>query len=468
MKVVRPFLAFVFALAVALLPALSRAADSLTCTGRFPNPITEICWSCILPISIGSATIANFGGQEDIANPPSPVCSCGVNPTVGLSIGFWEPARHVEAVRKPFCLASLGGIDLDPGIPAPAGARFTRTEGDGDGGSFYQAHFYVNPVLYWLEVVTDFPCLERGSFDLAYLTEVDPLWNDDELTLILNPEAVLFANPAAVAACAADCVAATAGFGIAEMFWCAGCQGGIYPLDGHVPYHMGGVRTAALIAQRLTAKMHRQLLAWGWHGKPGLCGPYFLPAMDKTAYKTQLTYPVANTAKDGGRCCQPSAAARSSGAPARSTRYAARTSPSCCSARGTAVWASDRLRARHGAVSLALLAAPALLPAGAQVTDADIERARRQHRMPTDAELARVPVPSTPRIDALPQPAAECRSTSERSPKASTCRRTSQHSARPPAPDCWCSSASRCRRRRSRGCWTRPPARAPRWFCAGW
>jgi conjugal transfer pilus assembly protein TraU len=65
------------------------------------------------------------------------------------------------------------------------------------------------------------------------------------------------------------------------------------------------VRTAALLAQRLTAKMHRELLAWGWHGKAGLCGPYFLPAMDKTAYKTQLTYPVSNTAKDGGRCCQP-------------------------------------------------------------------------------------------------------------------------------------------------------------------
>ena len=57
------------------------------------------------------------------------------------------------------------------------------------------------------------------------------------------------------------------------------------------------MRTAALMAQRLTAKMHRELLAWGWHGKAGLCGPYFLPAMDKTAYKTQLTYPVANTAK---------------------------------------------------------------------------------------------------------------------------------------------------------------------------
>ena len=38
------------------------------------------------------------------------------------------------------------------------------------------------------------------------------------------------------------------------------------------------------------------------------------------------------------------------------------------------------------------------------VTDADIERARRSHRMPTDAELARVPLPAAPRIDALPQP----------------------------------------------------------------
>ena len=238
----------------ALISQHSHAAGIATCTGKFPNPVTDICWSCILPISLGSIPIANFGGQEDIANPGSPVCSCGVNPVIGLSIGFWEPARHVEVVRKPFCLTSLGGIDLNPGLPAPEAARFTHAEGDGDGGSFYQAHFYVNPMLYWLEVVTDFPCLEKGSFDLAYLTEVDPLWNDDELTLILNPDAVLFANPIAIAACAADCVAASLGFGIKELFWCAGCHGGIYPLDGQVPYHLGGVRTAVLLAQRLTGQ----------------------------------------------------------------------------------------------------------------------------------------------------------------------------------------------------------------------
>lgn len=293
------------ALVAALCGAPSFAGDSVTCTGKFINPITDICWSCMLPISIGGATVGDYGDQDDNGNPSAALCSCVVNPSIGLTVGFWEPARHVEVVRKPFCLTTLGGIDLDPGISAPGHARFTRPEGDGDGGSFYQAHFYVNPVLYYLEIVTDFPCLERSGFDLAYLTEVDPLWNDDELTLIMSPEAVLFANPLAVAACAADCVAATTGFGFKEMFWCAGCQGSVYPINGFVPYHMGGARTAALIAQRLTAKMHRELIAWGWHGSRGLCGPYVLPVMDKTAYKAQLTHPIPNTTKDEGKCCQP-------------------------------------------------------------------------------------------------------------------------------------------------------------------
>lgn len=275
-----------------------------TCTGKFPNPIADICWSCVLPLTIGGASVGDYGNQEDIPNPTDRVCSCIVNPTVGLSIGFWEPGRHVEAVRKPFCLSTLGGVDLDPGIPAPEAARNHKPGGE-ELNSFYQAHFYVNPVMYWLEVVTDFPCLEKGSFDIAYMTELDPLWSDDELTLILNPDAVLFANPVAIAACAADCVAASVGVGLRELFWCAGCQGGVYPLDGHVSTHTGLVRSSALIAQRLTAKMHRELIAWGWHGKNGLCGPYFLPVMDKTAYKMQMTYPIPNTAKDGGKCCQP-------------------------------------------------------------------------------------------------------------------------------------------------------------------
>lgn len=74
------------------------------------------------------------------------------------------------------------------------------------------------------------------------------------------------------------------------------------------------------------------------------------------------------------------------------------------------MWATDRAsptgRTLGAGVTLLLLAgsvlgAPATPPT---VTDADIERARQQHRMPTEAELARVPVPAAPRIENLPQP----------------------------------------------------------------
>lgn len=305
------FLRLFSVLLALLLVARPATAGTETCTGKFLNPITDICWSCILPITIGRTTISNMGGQEDNdSNPSLATCSCGVNPVVGLSIGYWEPARHVEVVRKPFCMPTLGGLNLDPGLSAPEGARFTSHESDGTGGVLYQAHYYVDPVLYWMGVIAEFPCAEEASLDLAYMTEVDPLWADDELSLLLNPEALLFANPVAVAACAADCVAASASFGLNSLFWCSGCQGGTYPLNGRIAYDAGGVRSSALIAHRLTAKLHRELLAWGWHGKPGLCGPYFLPSMDKTAYKMQLFHPRPQTGAGGtaageGRCCQP-------------------------------------------------------------------------------------------------------------------------------------------------------------------
>jgi conjugal transfer pilus assembly protein TrbC len=47
---------------------------------------------------------------------------------------------------------------------------------------------------------------------------------------------------------------------------------------------------------------------------------------------------------------------------------------------------------------------PSETPAMRQPTEAEIGRAAREHRMPSDAELDRVPIPSTPKIDALGKP----------------------------------------------------------------
>jgi conjugal transfer pilus assembly protein TraU len=272
-----------------------------TCKGDFANPITDICWSCIFPLTIGGAKIMSMD-QEDIANPGGALCTCQTK--IGIKIGFWEPVRQAEVVRKPFCLVSLGGIDLDPGFNAPEAGR-KRGEESGTSNSFYQAHWYVNPIMFWLEVLLDNGCLEKSPFDIAYLTELDPIWIDDELTYIINPDVTLFANLPAQAACAADCVQATAGFARPEMFWCGGCQGTAYPLNGHVQHHIGGVQSSSLLVQRMTAKMHRQGLVWSAAGSDGLCGYYPRLQMDKSNYKYQMLYPVAQTKKIAGRCCQP-------------------------------------------------------------------------------------------------------------------------------------------------------------------
>src|SRR3546814_15425780 len=80
---------------------------------------------------------------------------------------------------------------------------------------------------------------------------------------IINPEAALFGNPIAQAACAADCVLASAGFANDLLFWCGGCQGSIYPFSGSVAAHVGGVQASLLLTERMIAKLHREGLLWG-------------------------------------------------------------------------------------------------------------------------------------------------------------------------------------------------------------
>ena len=168
---------------------------------------------------------------------------------------------------------------------------------DGTHHSFYQVHWYIYPIMYWLELLMDFVCLENTSIDLACITELDPLWHDDEKSFILNPEAVLFGNPIAQAACAADCVSATTRLPMNELFWCSGCQGGLYPFTGTLNDHSGGVQGSLLIAGRFMAKLHRELLLWGTSGKEGLCSKYVMPIIKKTQYRFQMTYPLP-TARD--------------------------------------------------------------------------------------------------------------------------------------------------------------------------
>lgn len=296
-------------------------ASVAACKGTFPNPVTDVCWSCLFPMKVAGVRVSSSGVTDPETDAPA-VCTCQRGPAVvpGFNMSFWEPLRTVEIVREPYCLVSLGGVSMDPGINAPrhgqssrrsasAASSFTGAKG-GDavdniasGTAFYQAHWYHTPWLFVLEAVVDTSCLENAAWDLAYLTELDPLWGDALASFVLAPESAIFANPVAVGACALDCTAAGLAAPRPELFWCNGCQGSLYPLSGWIASKTSHLQAWHLIAARMSVKLAREGLLWAAYGKKGQCGPYFEPIPRKDVWRTQLTYPSVTAS--GSRCCHP-------------------------------------------------------------------------------------------------------------------------------------------------------------------
>lgn len=298
----------VYSTIVLLLILPISAHANITCQGRFVNPISDICWSCLLPISIGPVKVG--GGvaprKRDTKNPSSPLCMCMKKgtPIPGITLGFWEPVRMIDITRTPYCMVGLGGMSIGP-ASADRISSYSRatSKKHTHHNSFYHVHYYIYPLIYWLELITDLICLEKGTFDVAYLSEFDPTWNDPKLQTLMNPEAFLFGNIAAQAACAVDCAVSTLDKGLDSAFWCAGCYGNMYPLSGANADHVGGIQSSSLYAARIIAKMHKTGLAKetstseNKFPKAGnrICRKVISFKIKKSQYKLQLAYPTSKT-----------------------------------------------------------------------------------------------------------------------------------------------------------------------------
>jgi conjugal transfer pilus assembly protein TraU len=287
---------------------IGHANAQVKCVGKWVE-IGDICWECIFPIAVMGITIYQ-GQYEDFYTGASDECSCtyGEIELQGVNIAYWEPIRLMESVRHPACFPLLNGMAIDLGEYSQNHGHLKRNSPNGQttGHSFYQVHWYTNPILYELAEIVNFSCLDiNKGMDLEFITEYDPLWHDSEDTFILNPDAALFTSVVASIACAVDCVMATLYLPSEFLFWCAGCQGRMFPLTGWIAGHIGGIQASALLAQRFTNKLHRQGLMRAAWGKPGQCGQYPMPIMDARAYKMQMVWPFRTTKEIDGRCCYP-------------------------------------------------------------------------------------------------------------------------------------------------------------------
>lgn len=304
----KTFMALGF-LITGLLSSLSVNADEI-CTGKFPNLITDVCWSCMFPIKLFGSTNLVSDGQEDFdsGGSSSPFCFCGNPPKVGIPTSFWEFDMMTDVTTVPGCFPLLGGVRVNVGVNSDAFGQISDDQGGGISStrdSFMQVNFYLNPAMYVMGAILDDTCMDQRGMDVPWVSFADPTHNDDELAGILTPYAFPFGSMVAIGAMSADAVAAAAGFPLSTIFWAAGSYGHMYPLTGHNEAHLSMEQTARLQTTRILAKLHAAGTQWAAMGSNAMCGYYPQIIMDKRQYKLTRLYPKPETAKIAGKCCGP-------------------------------------------------------------------------------------------------------------------------------------------------------------------
>ena len=256
------------------------------------NPITDVCWRCMFPMTTGGVAWGS-SGEPPAGNISAPVCSCagtsGVR--IGVTTSFNEHAWLIESVKTPYYFPALGAEMSDPDPGYKGGESKSSRGGDQASESLQHVHHYIFPAYSLVGLFTDMPCLDRNVFDLGYMTEVDDMWSDDLLALIINPEALAFGNPVTQLSCIADSVAAAAGYPIDPLFWCLGSWGGSYPLTGTTTTS-DPVTAAAATASRLIFKLGREGALWDTGVNECSDKGVLTPFMIKSHYRLQIARPV--------------------------------------------------------------------------------------------------------------------------------------------------------------------------------
>lgn len=264
-----------------------------SCVGRMFNPVADPDWNNVFPITIMGMRV----GPN--ANPPlmhmPPVCVCpgifGV-PSPGIGVTFWQPLKIYEIARTPGCLSSLGGISILPGYSMLASEQNSTTGKRADKTTRMQVHMYEYPLFAMMDLFKSLVCFNTSGFDLAYMSEFDPTWQDDLWGIVFSPEAAIFASPLLQAACAVDAVATAVAFPLDAMFWCAGAWGQVYPLTGNSPHYNSSFAGNNLVLSKFIARQARLGLEWQTIGPSAVCFSHPSPLWVKSQYRVNQVGPI--------------------------------------------------------------------------------------------------------------------------------------------------------------------------------
>jgi len=213
------------------------------------------------------------------------ICICPRPPPVFYEEGevweYWEPFLVEGTVSQAYYSAFQGSgsgssfTDELDGKNSSADAANSTNE-----STFAQGHAWLFTQMYYQ------PCKHRDYG--MWRTEHDAMWQSDELSAVITPEAAAYANAAMQMACMADAAAVNLGHTLDFMPWCIGSSGSAYPMTGHVD-NDNIVQANNTVASRLLYKLNRVFLICDPADNP--CGCMYTPVWIKSHYKVHVIRP---------------------------------------------------------------------------------------------------------------------------------------------------------------------------------
>ncbi len=232
------------------------------------------------------------------------LCSTDMGTKIGMKWTVPEPIAFIEVVRKSYDYPCIGTKLADT-------LKLSGTN-NSKHGTKKNVHYIKYPVFGSLNIVLDYLCVDKNTtIDIAPPSELDPRQNDDQLSILFQPEKLLYANPIAQAICFADCISASTWKPLNSLYWCAGCWGAL----GNVvtnSYGKDPVVESALLATKELDLLHADFQLWKYSDAPDLdyvaqaaqigavsdtsCAPKMFGRIVKSQYFLNLAYPTVGKA----------------------------------------------------------------------------------------------------------------------------------------------------------------------------
>ena len=277
------------------------------CKSGMLNPISDIRWSCSMPIILGGITVADVTSADGksasradkMGSSGSALCVCadqnilGV-PRVGFSFAMNLVFRIGEAVKDPFCFPTLG-FQINMGKWGAAGADQGK-RGTGK-NTFSYTHMISFLPTQILNLFIDSLCMQlsdtNSPFSILYMSEFMPQARSSELALILAPESILFANPVAQGYCMIDSALTTIELTDPIGYWCVGGHS-IFPLSNH-SLEVDYVDAASINIAKMIFQLSRTAQIFSCYGVPGLCSCFPTLMWNKREFRFQIAKPSADS-----------------------------------------------------------------------------------------------------------------------------------------------------------------------------